>query len=295
MGQHKISKLISSIQSFPTLPTIISEIMQITANPNSTVDELLRVIESDQALTTAILKLSNSAFFGRSGQIRSLQQALVFLGFNEIRNVVLAKAVFNSFKNIPDNGVLDIGKFWEHAFLSGLAARQIAKKLKHDGSDFFVAGLIHDVGKLAVYITLPLEFNRIVQTMNASASEMVTAEKEVLGITHDVVGMKLLERWFFPKDFISAVGFHHRPWEAINPTRYPTVVYIANLIAHLIQYEDGRQPGVDLIHKALFRKEIRKLASDQGIKWSKAAFEDLLIELEEIRASESDILPLFLT
>ena len=100
MDSDTISTLTARIDSFPTLPTVVAEVIEITANPESSARDLMRVIESDQSLTTAILKIANSAFFGLARGVSSLQQALTVLGFTEIRNVVLARAVFSSFKNL---------------------------------------------------------------------------------------------------------------------------------------------------------------------------------------------------
>ena len=143
--------LTEKIDSFPTLPTVVTRVMQVTADPKSSTKDLLAIISPDQSLTMSILKMANSAFFGLPREISSLQQALTILGFKEIQNLVLAKAVFNSFKNIQKNGPFNINKFWEHSFLCGLLSKIIANDIKKDNNEFFVAGLIHDIGKLIIF------------------------------------------------------------------------------------------------------------------------------------------------
>ena len=231
----KIAELSAKIKSFPALPAIVNHILKITADPKSTVEELIDAIRPDLALNTAILKISNSAFFGQMRQVSSLKQALLVIGFSEVQNIVLSKAVFNHFKKIRSNSPFKIHAFWEHSFLCGLAAKVIATELALDTNEFFVAGLIHDVGKLVVLMTMPDDFQSIVAMSQPDPLDTIQAEKSVIGTTHDKIGMGLLTRWMFPACLIKATGFHHQPEKAVENQMFPVIIHIANSLAHMIQ------------------------------------------------------------
>jgi len=150
-----VKTLTSRIHSFPSLPAVVSKVLDVIASESSTMGDLTDVIKLDPPFSTDILRLANSAFFGRLMEVSTLKQAVSVLGFNEIRNLVLSKAVFNNFKNLTKNSQFDIRNFWEHSFLCGLAGKIIAADLHKDPNECFMAGLIHDIGKLIFYLELP--------------------------------------------------------------------------------------------------------------------------------------------
>lgn len=294
MDSDTISTLTARIDSFPTLPTVVAQVIEITANPESSARDLMGVIGPDQSLTATILKIANSAFFGLARGVSSLQQALTVLGFTEIRNVVLAKAVFSSFKNLRKDRQFDIGKFWEHSFLCGLAARTIATDLRGDSNELFVAGLIHDIGKLIVWMALPMEFYKIIDTAGSSKLMTFRAEKSILGVTHDELGMKLLTRWMFPENLVTAVGFHHRPQEAKRHSLFSLVVHISDLVAHLSEVPDGGEDDT-FLKEALSHPEIIKMSRSHGLEWNSSAVEKLREKLARRKEEEAGALSLFLS
>jgi len=229
----KIEKLTNQIDTFPTLPSVVNRVLKITADPDSTSTDLNEVISPDIALTTCILKVANSAFYGLSSKVGSLQQAVTVLGFTEIRNLVISKAIFDSFKNFDNSMQLDIQRFWEHSFLCGLSSKLISSRFSGDNNDFFVAGLLHDLGKLIISITLPQDSLNIIQKVGPVKFRTNHTENEILGITHEAIGMLVLKRWMFPENLIISVGYHHRPNEAKTKRIFPSIVYTADLLCHL--------------------------------------------------------------
>ena len=149
-NQNQIAVLLAGIDTIPTLPAIVGQVTQTIADPESSARDLMEIIYPDQALTLKILKIANSAFYGRVRETRTLEQALVVLGFDEIRNLVISTALFNNFRRLKVSSSFSMKKFWEHSFVCGLAARIIAKEMKLSEGDLFVAGLIHNIGKLAI-------------------------------------------------------------------------------------------------------------------------------------------------
>jgi HD-like signal output (HDOD) protein len=293
MNPNITALLTEKIDSFPTLPTVVTRVMQVTADPKSSTKDLLAVISPDQSLTMSILKMANSAFFGLPREISSLQQALTILGFKEIQNLVLAKAVFNSFKNVQKNGPFDINKFWEHSFLCGLLSKIIANDIKKDNNEFFVAGLIHDIGKLIIFLAIPREFYRIIQTPTSVTFRMFQEEQHILGLTHGEIGMKLLKRWLFPETLITAVGFHHSPHEVENHTLFSLVVYLADLLTYLENSTDDNENAIQL-EESLFHPDTIRLLSSFGLEWNESALQRIQQELARCKEEEAGVLNMLL-
>lgn len=296
MNPDKVSMLISKINSIPTLPTVACRVMEITADPNSSSDDLAKVIVPDISLTSKLLKMANSPFFGAIRKVTTLQHAITVLGFKEVRNLVISAVVFESFMKIEKNGNYDIRKFWRHSFVCGLAAKIIATDTKNAGNEFFVAGLIHDIGKLAIYITLPNEFLKLVEATRHLKLKFMAfeTEKRIIGMTHDEVGMRLLKKWMFPESLLTAVGFHHRLQETGKKSLLPVVVHVADIFAHIYEMqavvEDDSHLQTD---RQTLYPGIIKLAQSYGIEWDESDLDRLQQVLAENVAKEAATFSLF--
>ncbi len=297
MSTNAASTLIAKIQSMPTLPTIALRVIEATSNPDSSANDLMKIISPDVSITTKILKIANSPFYGLTREVSSLQHAVTVLGFSEIRNLVISTVAFESFKNFKHDGKFEIGKFWKHSFCCGLAAKIIATDLKNKSNELFVAGLVHDIGKLAMYLTFPVEFMTQVEIMSPLKIKYTAfeAEKGVFGMTHDEVGMKLLQKWMFPKDLITAVGFHHRPREADKKSPYPAIIHVADILTHVYEMVDeyGNEEEEDSFDAELFYDDIVGLSKSYGINWDMSDLNRLQQALAKSIKEEADTMKLF--
>ena len=291
MNAQKNATLFAKIDSFPCLPTVVSRVMEITANPNSSQKDLLNVIIPDQAITSTILKMSNSAYFGLLREVSTLQQAITVLGFAEIRNLVLLKTVFNSFKNIKKNENFDIKTFWKHSFFCGLAAKVIAIKLNGPKNELFTAGLIHDIGKLIIYMAIPEDFFKIIQEAESSEIGICQVENNIIGTTHVEVGLRIIQKWMFPETLVAAVQFHHNPSEATNHKDFAFIIHTADILAHISELE-GEEEESPLIKEEYIK--IINLGESNGIKWNESDLQMFQKQLAEKKVDESDTLRLFL-
>ncbi|MDY7030803.1 MAG: HDOD domain-containing protein [Thermodesulfobacteriota bacterium] len=292
MDSHAISTLTASIDSFPTLPTVVNRVMDITADPESSAEDLMHIIRPDQSLTTTILKMANSAFFGQMRKVSSLQKAIIVLGFSEVRNIILAKAVFNSFKNLNNGGEFDIRKHWEHSFVCGLVSQSIAEKLEQSCGDFFVAGLLHDIGRLLMHLALPSELSNIIKMTGHLRFMMFHMEEEKFGISHDEVGMRLLKRWFFPETLLTAVGYHHRPYEEKTHILFSRVVYVADRLTHLLTLQENKEADKYLKRESIY-PEIISIIQSMGKEWNNVDLDGFLLELSQIKKEEAGTFDLF--
>jgi putative nucleotidyltransferase with HDIG domain len=252
------------------------------------------IISPDVSLTTKILKIANSPFYGLTRGISSLKHAVTVLGFKEIRNLVISTVAFESFKNLKQNGKFDINKFWRHSFYCALAAKTIAVDLKNGSNDLFVAGLVHDIGKLAMYVTFPDEFMMQAEIMSPMKMKFTTfeAEKDIFGMTHDEVGMKLLKKWMFPESLINAVGYHHHPQDADKKSPFPIIVHVADILTHVYEMQvEGEEE--DSFEDELFYNDAINLSRSFGINWDVSDLRRFQQSLEESTRRETNTIKLF--
>lgn len=222
------------IHTFPSLPATITEIMRVIDNPESSAKDLTQAILPDQSMCVAILKIANSVLYGRPKKVGSLETAIMVLGFDEIQNIVLSKSVVSSFRDVFKNNNAIIADFWDHSFTCGLAAKVIADQLNLSSpGQFFIGGLIHDIGKLAMFLTFPKEYSPEKWLSGFSNAEKLAAEKKYFSITHDEVGSRLLKKWDFPEHLLSALEFHHTPENASKFSGFPTLLQLADALAFL--------------------------------------------------------------
>lgn len=239
MTTKQQAAIIQQIDSLPSLPATVSRVMDVVADPESGGEDLVNAILPDQAMCAAILKIANSAFFGIPREVATMDKAVNVLGFNEVHNIVLGKAVFNSFQNMPASSKKIADTFWQHSFHCGLAAKLIAEDLRCPPSELFIAGLIHDIGKLALFLTraedyLTLKSGESIET----AFNCHLDEKLQFGIDHCETGTLLLTRWMFPEQLIATVGYHHQPDESSDHTLHTMIIQISDLLSIILDHTE---------------------------------------------------------
>ena len=271
MTDNATHLIINQIDSFPELPSTVSKVMKITSDPESSAEELMQAILPDQSMCVTILKIANSAFFGLPRQVNTIEKAVMVLGFDEIRNIVLGKAVFNSFQKINKTSRDTIEKFWHHTFICGLAAKIIAEDLKLSASEFFIAGLIHDIGKLAMLMSLNGEYSPLLEISGPLQLRSYIQEQELFSISHDKVGSQLLDRWLFPKSLVNSVRYHHIPQEADNQLE-PAIIQVADILSHNHCSPDQIDPKDTTVFIEDFMPELQMIWKDNGLDWSSDHF-----------------------
>ena len=238
MPSQQNSKIFRQVDSLPSLPATVSKVLAVTADPESSAKDLVHAILPDQAMCATILKLANSAFFGMPREVATMDKAVTVLGFNEVHNIVLGKAVFNSFQKISASNKNAIDIFWGHAFSCGLAAKILAEDFSCSPGELFIAGLIHDIGKLALFIARPDDFLQVLELTGTDQIRCKQMEIEAIGIDHEQVGFRLLTRWLFPDSLLCAVGFHHQPEECSTNPLYAVIVQLSDALVLLASVQD---------------------------------------------------------
>ncbi len=231
MKKSKSKMIDQHIDSFPVLPETVTRLMKVTSDPECSVQDVVETIQSDQSLCITVLKIANSALFGRPKKVDSIKMAVVTLGFNEVQRIAMSKALINSFGKLAKEHKKYIDKFWEHSFVCGMAAWTIARDLHITTDVAFMGGLIHDIGKLIMLETFADDYAPARWMTTHSNEESLYQELQMFSFTHDILGGQLLKKWFFPENLITAVAFHHRPGVAAHERSFAHVIQLADLLS----------------------------------------------------------------
>lgn len=219
------------IDSLPVLPATVTRLMKLTRDPESTAQDIMETILPDQSLCLTILKIANSALFGRPKKVDSIRMAIMVLGFNEVQNIALTKALLNSFRKVNKQHKPFMDIFWEHSFVSGTAARIIAQDLHFPPDVASMGGLIHDVGKLIMLATFDVDYIAQYWMATFSNEAILKEENKAFSFTHDLVGGQLLKEWCFPDNLIVAAAHHHRPNEAQEEKTLAYITQLADILS----------------------------------------------------------------
>jgi len=239
------SRLIDKVQEIPTLPTVYSSLSIVLANPQTSTQSVSNLIASDQASTSKILKVVNSAFYGYQGKIDTISRALIILGFNEIYNLILSSALMDFFKK--KETVLDFRPvdFWGHSIAVGIATKLIGQTLGlANQENFFISGILHDIGKLVFFEYAEDEFADALALSKKNRQTLQTAELSTFGMDHAMVGALIAEKWRLPSSIIQAIRYHQR---GLDPERNDLLVPIVHLANILCRALELGYPGDDFI------------------------------------------------
>ncbi len=229
--RDKIVQIIGDLDSLPTLPHVASQVMELSMSSRVSVKEIAKILETDPALTSKVLKVANSAFYGLKQQVNSLELALVILGMGEISYLVMSVSVFSAFPDIPGKKTFNREQFWIHSAGCGHFARIIARRLGESSlsGEVFVGGLLHDIGKIVLDEKAHEVFTDIFTRAQEEDRAIWEVEREVLGFTHEEVGLVLAQKWNLPVSLQEAISCHHTPEEAEKAPFTVAVVRMADL------------------------------------------------------------------
>lgn len=225
------------------LPQITSQILRMVDNPNASPRQIGALIERDPGLASKLLKIANSAYYGSPGKIKTVSQAISVMGLSAVRSVVVSQAYQQMTAVRGASKRFDRLAFWQHSLATASAARVLAKlKGYRDPEEAFLAGLMHDAGRLVMDRFLPNEFDQICTLALERAIPLIEAEREVLGYTHVEIGDMLAEQWNLPDGLRTAIRMHHQPKGTFAECPLGYLVYAANIVAHQVGF--ALQPPV---------------------------------------------------
>ncbi len=217
MSTPSILDLINQTLELPTMPTVLTKLNQVMADPESSAEEVAKVISLDPSVATNILRIVNSAYYGLQVRVSSVNLAVSIMGFNMTKKVALKAAVFSIFGGKKAKKIKHFKPedFWVHSIYTGILARAIGQGSPHfqgiHPEDLYICGLLHDIGKIIMLENAPESFEECLQQSIDQGRPDSDVEQEILGYTHADVGSVLAIKWFLPEDLTIAIRYHHAP------------------------------------------------------------------------------------
>ncbi|MBI3417506.1 MAG: HDOD domain-containing protein [Verrucomicrobia bacterium] len=230
------------VESIGTLPALYHELNAALNDPRSSLDRFGEIIETDAGLATRLLRIANSPFYGFPTRIETISEALTLIGMQQIRDLIAVTFAIEHFHQIPAT-LFDLELFWQHSLACGISARVLAVYRRDANPErFFLAGLLHDIGRLVMCLRVPEQLPVVFARRAETDRTLTEAETEVLGVNHAEIGSVLLERWLFAPAVVDTVRWHHAPHAA---ARYPleaSMIHVADILAHSLELGFSGEP-----------------------------------------------------
>lgn len=237
--EARLKQIQLHISRMPSLSTTVAKVLEVCNNPNASANELNRVISLDPVLTGQVLKLINSAYYSLPNRISSLTRAIIMLGINTVKNLVLATSVLAAFKGSKSTSSFSVDDFWLHCLCVGTTSKEIARLHKvpaMEQEEYFVAGLLHDLGKLPMVTCFGDLYGKAIQDCLDGSTPLILAERARIGFDHCHIGRLIGAKWKLSHAMKHAIVHHHHPLEkGFEPSNLVYFVSLANQVAQRFQ------------------------------------------------------------
>jgi len=271
----------AGVSELASIGSVVTRVMQIIRNPNSSVGDLKELIEIDPPLSAKVLRRSNSAYYGLKRAISSIQESIVFLGFNALKELALNLKIGKLFENDIAIGMYSRKILWKHSLAVALCAKYIYRReFREHGEDIYSAGLLHDIGIIVEEQFLPTQFKEIISKTETELKELESVEKEFLGFTHSDIGEKITIAWNMPEDLIKCIAYHHAPLRV--PPEYIRGTYVIFISDYICNKNGlGFEPVLENDEKLYVDFLARLNLSEDSIELILCDVQDELAEMEK--------------
>ena len=241
MKADYLAKIMDKVDAFPSIPGSALRLLELVDQAEASLQDIEDVLRLDPGLTANVLKLTNSAFFGLPTKVGSVKRAVMLLGLDQLKHLIMASCV-NAVMDMDIPGYdLPAGELWRHSIAVSVAAEGLVHELGiESGDDIFTAALLHDVGKLVLGQFVDDDYGTLKSVAGSSVSFEI-AEKEVLGTDHAEIGARILELWSLPAELVHAVRWHHNPEMAADVLTSTDIVHVANMLCLMLGIGVGRE------------------------------------------------------
>lgn len=236
-------EIVTKLEELPTLPTIVYELSNVINDPMSSTSDVEKIMANDQSLTTKVLKLVNSAYYAIPGGVSSLDRAIAYIGYDTVHQLVLSASILKALKVENGPSKFDINEFWKHSLGVAVAAETIAKFTRHPTpSDLFTCGLVHDMGKVALFSMEPDLVVQIAETAEADGLSYLEAEVKLEVPNHTTIGYLLAQKWTLPSQFMAIIKYHHQKDPSLRGglsselNQSVDIIFLANLLIHALKF-----------------------------------------------------------
>ncbi|RMG73855.1 MAG: HDOD domain-containing protein [Nitrospirae bacterium] len=239
-----IRKKIEGLSTLPSIPPVVTKILSLIDSEDISLKRIGEFISQDQSISAKVLKIVNSPIYGFPGRISSVHQALMLIGLSAVKGMLLGISIFD----MMQQSMLGL---WEHSIGTAITSRAVAKRLGlKNTDDISVAGLIHDIGKVALSLCFPEQYRKALDIARDRELYIVDAEKEVFGITHSQAGRWLTTKWNFPEELIDSVAFHHAPLSSRGFKKTVSIVMLSENIIKMMGFGFSGDPYAHSIDEA---------------------------------------------
>jgi len=258
MNRGQLQNKLQSTTKLPTLPVVALEVNRLLLDYEAPMEPLVELLQKDQALIMKILRLVNSSFYGFKNKIQSLGHAVTLLGYNTIRNAVVAVSVMDTLALKNELKGFEIDSFWTHSVCVAVAGRFLALKTHlAPAEDAFTAGLLHDIGKVVLAIFCPRELVVILERARDAGLTFYGAERQLDSWPHNQIGAFLAQRWMLPDGLVKPIKCHHGTADQLALDPLTTVVALGNNLVHMMNGGAGYALALDE-----YTPEIQKVIAD---------------------------------
>lgn len=246
-------QLVQKAHTVPSLPEIFYQLVAVIDDPNISLSSIASLISEDTALTARLLRIANSAMYSFPTKINTISQAITIIGTKQIRELVLATSVMSIFKGISSN-LVDMESFWRHSIACGIAARAIAiLRRTANIEQFYVIGLLHDIGLLLSVTLIPDKASLILNRCRQDGELLYKIEREILGFNHGGLGAALLKSWRLSDAIQEPVGCHHSPTIANSHSEAASIVHLAEIIVQGLNFGNSGEHWVSPLDEKAWR------------------------------------------
>ena len=244
----EIKRIVKDTKSLPTLPGIIFKLTSLAEDDKASVHEMAKLVSSDHILSAKVLRLVNSPFYGFSGRISTISNALILLGVNVVRSLALSSSIFEMMEK-------NIVGLWEHSLASAVAANVISRRLKlPECEEISTAALLHDIGKVMIKIKLEEDYNHLLSLITEKELSMTEAERELLGTDHAEIGEWIAQTWLLPEKLTEPIACHHNVEKSIVHKLKTSVVHLADVLVKASGFGFSGDDFVPRIQPAAWKK-----------------------------------------
>ncbi len=233
-----LDELVKKNVQFASFPDLYYRIIEVLNDTKSSASHLAEVVSSDPGLSATLLKLVNSAFYGTPSRINSITRAIALIGGRELSTLALGTTVISHFSGIPSH-LVDMKTFWKHSIATGIFARILAnRKVGLSEEKLFIAGLLHDIGRLIIFQEFPKTAAHAIRVSHKERLPLYEVEAAIMGYDHAKIAGRLLLKWNFPEELRQIIRYHHYPLSSTASIE-ASIVYAANIMASALQFGDS--------------------------------------------------------
>ncbi|MDF3035335.1 MAG: histidine kinase [Paucimonas sp.] len=271
MSTLHLTKLIKAVQDLPSPPAVVMELLNRIDDEDADIQELAAKVSHDQALTAKTLRLANSPYFATQIKVTTLQQAITLLGFRNVRNIITTAALSGCFPNRHCAG-FDWKLYWRHSLAAAFAAGRLAHHKGLHADYAYTAGLLHDIGRLAMVTAVPDDYERTIAYARENECSLLEAEREVLQMDHAQAGELLASHWNFSDSIRLAIAAHHEP-DMQGAGFLAAIVHVANALAEQLATPEGGQPVPAVSQTAWLALDLNNTMYEQIAEATRTEFE----------------------